>query len=224
MREGSMKFLVAPQSTRVVVATVLAPYCRQMGKWIALSDLFATSTDTRTKEEDVATSSFSKKTLHLFRQLPQLAEGDIITQWGSFLSLPILLHISQGQLYRWGCVDGRGSHCGPGPFRVTGGVSGSLFSADWSSGGFFTRVVPGRTVWLFANKTEMISETLAPLTGGDLGHQCPWHLDLDSCMTSEGNRRCWFVVLVELVCGGLGRSFKLSPTGDGSGQLSHTIW
>ena len=68
-----MKFPVAPQSTRVVVATVLAPYCRQMGKWIALLDLFATSTDTRTKEEDVATSSFSKKTLHLFRQLPQLA-------------------------------------------------------------------------------------------------------------------------------------------------------
>ena len=30
-REGLIKFPVAPQSTKAVVATVLAPYCRQTG-------------------------------------------------------------------------------------------------------------------------------------------------------------------------------------------------
>ena len=40
MREGSMKFPVAPQSMRAVVAMVLAPYCSRMGNWIARSDLF----------------------------------------------------------------------------------------------------------------------------------------------------------------------------------------
>ena len=91
-----MKFLVAPQSMRAVVAVVLAPYCRRMGKQIALSDLFTTSTDARTKEEDIAASSFSKKTLCLFCQLPQLTGGGVITQRGSFLSLLTLLCISQG--------------------------------------------------------------------------------------------------------------------------------
>ena len=52
-----MKFPVAPQSTRVVVATVLAPYCSRMGNQIAHSDLFATSTEAMTEEEDVVTAS-----------------------------------------------------------------------------------------------------------------------------------------------------------------------
>ena len=38
MREGLMKFPVAPQSTRAVVTMVLTPCCRQMGNWIARSD------------------------------------------------------------------------------------------------------------------------------------------------------------------------------------------
>ena len=37
-REGSMKFLVAPQSTRAVVTMVLAPCLRQIGNQIAYSD------------------------------------------------------------------------------------------------------------------------------------------------------------------------------------------
>ena len=38
MRDGSMKFPVAPQSMRVVVTTVLAPCLRQIGNWIARLD------------------------------------------------------------------------------------------------------------------------------------------------------------------------------------------
>ena len=45
MREGSMKFLVAPQSIRAVVMMVLILYCRQMGNQIARSDWLATSTE-----------------------------------------------------------------------------------------------------------------------------------------------------------------------------------
>ena len=37
-RDGSIKFLVAPQSMRAVVTTVLAPCFRQIGNWIARSD------------------------------------------------------------------------------------------------------------------------------------------------------------------------------------------
>ena len=57
MREGSMKFPVALQSTRAVVAMVLTPYCSQMGNQIAHSDLFATSTEVMTEEEDIVTTS-----------------------------------------------------------------------------------------------------------------------------------------------------------------------
>ena len=38
MRDGSIKFLVAPQSMRVVVTMVLAPCFRQIGNQIARSD------------------------------------------------------------------------------------------------------------------------------------------------------------------------------------------
>ena len=48
MGEGSMKFLVAPQSIRAVVTTVLVLYCRQMGNRIAHSDWLATSTEAMT--------------------------------------------------------------------------------------------------------------------------------------------------------------------------------
>ena len=89
-----MKFLVALQSTRAVVTTVLMPYCRWMGKRIALLDLLATSTDTITKEEDIVMASCSKKTLHPFHWLLWLTEGGTITQRISFLFLPILLCIS----------------------------------------------------------------------------------------------------------------------------------
>ena len=47
-REGSMKFPVAPQSIKVVVATVLILYCRRMGNQIARSDWLATSTEVMT--------------------------------------------------------------------------------------------------------------------------------------------------------------------------------
>ena len=57
MREGSMKFPVAPQSMRAVVATVLAPYCSRMGNCIAHSAWFATSTEAMTEEEDVVATS-----------------------------------------------------------------------------------------------------------------------------------------------------------------------
>ena len=55
--KGSMKFPVALQSTRAVVAMVLTPYCSQMGNRIAHSDLFATSTEVMTEEEDIVTTS-----------------------------------------------------------------------------------------------------------------------------------------------------------------------
>ena len=93
MREGSMKFPVSPQSMRTVVAMVLALYCSQMGNWIAHSDLFATSTEVMTEEEDVVTTSCSKKMLRLSRQLLQQAGEVVTTHRASFLFLPILLHI-----------------------------------------------------------------------------------------------------------------------------------
>ena len=48
MREGLMKFPVAPQSIRAVVATVLVLYCTRMGNQIARSDWLATSTEAMT--------------------------------------------------------------------------------------------------------------------------------------------------------------------------------
>ena len=95
MREESIKFLVAPQSMRVVVVMVLALYCSLMGNRKARSDLLATITETMSREEeDVTTSSCFKKTAPWFhRHLPQFVRG-IITQRVSFLSLPSLSHIS----------------------------------------------------------------------------------------------------------------------------------
>ena len=52
-----MKFPVALQSTRAVVTTVLFLYCSQMGNQIARLDLFATSTEAMTEEEDIVTTS-----------------------------------------------------------------------------------------------------------------------------------------------------------------------
>ena len=43
-----MRFPVAPQSIRVVVAMVLILYCRRMGNRIAHSDWLATSTEAMT--------------------------------------------------------------------------------------------------------------------------------------------------------------------------------
>ena len=45
MREGSIKFLVAPQSMRVVVVTVLALYRSLIGNCKACLDLLATITE-----------------------------------------------------------------------------------------------------------------------------------------------------------------------------------
>ena len=92
-RDGSIKFLVAPQSMRVVVATVLAPYFRQIGNRIAQSDWFATSTEAMTKEGDITVPSCSKKTLLLSHQLLQQVGEVGVTHQVSFLSLPILSHI-----------------------------------------------------------------------------------------------------------------------------------
>ena len=101
-REGSMKFPVAPQSTRVVVTMVLAPYRKRMGKWIALSDWFATSTDAIIEEEDIVATLCSKKTLHLFHRLWLLIGEVVITHWVSFLFLLTLLHISPDLIHwRW---------------------------------------------------------------------------------------------------------------------------
>ena len=36
------------------------------------------------------------------------------------------------------------------------------------NGGFFTRAVPGRIVWLFANKAKMVSKALAPFDRGEV--------------------------------------------------------
>ena len=95
MREGSIKFLVAPQSMRAVVVMVLALYHSLMGNRKARSDLLATITEAMSREEeDVTTSSCSKKTAPRFcRHLPRFANG-VITQRVSFLSPPSLLHIS----------------------------------------------------------------------------------------------------------------------------------
>ena len=94
-REGSIKFLVAPQSMRAVVVTVLALYRSLMGNHKAHSDLFATITEAILREEeDVTTSSCFKKTAPQSHQhLSQFARG-VITQQVSFLSLPSLSHIS----------------------------------------------------------------------------------------------------------------------------------
>ena len=93
-REGSIKFLVAPQSMRAVVVTVLALYCSLMGNHKAHSDLLATITEAMSREEeDITPSSCFKKTAPRFRRhLPRFARG-VITQWVSFPSLPSLLHI-----------------------------------------------------------------------------------------------------------------------------------
>ena len=88
-----MKLLVAPQLMRAVVTTVLAPYFKRMGNWIARSDWFATNTDASVMEEDVAATSFSKKMLCLFRWLQWLIGEGIATQRISFPSLLILSHI-----------------------------------------------------------------------------------------------------------------------------------
>ena len=95
MREGSIKFPVAPQSMRAVVVTVLALYRSLMGNHKARLDLFATITEAMSREEeDVTTSSCFKKTAPQFhRHLLRFARG-IITQRVSFLSPPSLLHIS----------------------------------------------------------------------------------------------------------------------------------
>ena len=71
-----------------------------MGNRIACSDLFATSTEAMTEEEDIVTTFCSKKTLCLFCQHPQLIGGVIITQQISFLFPLILLCIFQ-DLTRW---------------------------------------------------------------------------------------------------------------------------
>ena len=69
MREGSIKFPVAPQSMRAVVVTVLALYHNLIGNRKARSDLLATITEAISKEEeDVTTSSCFKKTAPQFRR------------------------------------------------------------------------------------------------------------------------------------------------------------
>ena len=95
MREGSIKFPVAPQSMRAVVVTVLALYHSLMGNCKARSDLLATITEAMSREEeDITTSSCFKKTAPRFRwHLLQSARG-VITQRVSFLSPPSLSHIS----------------------------------------------------------------------------------------------------------------------------------
>ena len=72
MREGSIKFPVAPQSMRVVVVTVLALYHSLIGNRKARLDLLATITEAISREEeDITTSSCFKKTVPWFhRHLP----------------------------------------------------------------------------------------------------------------------------------------------------------
>ena len=68
MREGSIKFLVAPQSMRAVVVMVLALYHNLIGNRKAHLDLLATISEAILREEeDVTTSSCSKKTAPQFR-------------------------------------------------------------------------------------------------------------------------------------------------------------
>ena len=95
-----MKFPIAPQSTRAVVAMVLSPYCSQMGNQVACSDLFATSTEVMTEEEDVVTASWSNKTLRLFHRLLWQVGEVVTTHQISFPFLPTLLCISQ-DLTHW---------------------------------------------------------------------------------------------------------------------------
>ena len=74
--------------------TVLALYCRQMGNWIARSNLSTASIEAMTeKEEDVVTSSCSKKTPPLSCQHQQQVGEVAVTQWVSSPFLPALLHI-----------------------------------------------------------------------------------------------------------------------------------
>ena len=95
MREGSIKFPVAPQSMRAVVVTVLALYHSLMGNRKARSDLLATITEAMSREEeDVTTSSCFKKTAPRFRQHLSRFGGGIVTQRVSFPSLPSLSRIS----------------------------------------------------------------------------------------------------------------------------------
>ena len=73
-RDGSIKFLVALQSMRAVVVTVLPLYRSLMGNRKARSDLLATITEAMSREEeDVTASSCFKKTAPRFhRHLPSL--------------------------------------------------------------------------------------------------------------------------------------------------------
>ena len=67
MREGSIKFPVAPQSMRAVVVMVLALYRSLIGNRKARLDLLATITEAISREEeDVTTSSCFKKTAPWF--------------------------------------------------------------------------------------------------------------------------------------------------------------
>ena len=95
MREGSMKFPVAPQSMRAVVVMVLTLYHNRMGNHKACSDLLAMITEAMSRgEEDVTVSSHSKKTVPWFHQhLPRSARG-VTTQQVSFLFPPVPSHIS----------------------------------------------------------------------------------------------------------------------------------
>ena len=76
-REGLIKFLVAPQSMRAVVVTVLALYRSLIGNRKAHLDLLATITEAVSREEeDVTSSSCVKKTAPWFRwYLPQSVRG-----------------------------------------------------------------------------------------------------------------------------------------------------
>ena len=69
-RPMSMKFLVAPQSMRVVVSTTCVPVASLMGRWMACSFGKATSTWDKSWEEDVeATSQIKKPSLSGWQQL-----------------------------------------------------------------------------------------------------------------------------------------------------------
>ena len=94
-REGSIKFLVALQSMRAVVVTVLALYHSLIGNRKAHSDLSATITEAMSREEeDVTTSSCLKKTAPWsHRHLLRFVRG-VITQRVSSLFPPNLSHIS----------------------------------------------------------------------------------------------------------------------------------
>ena len=95
MREGLIKFPVAPQSMRAVVVMVLARYHNLIGNHKALLDLLAMITEAISREEeDVTTSSCFKKTAPWRHwHLPRFVRG-AITQRVSFLSPPGLSHIS----------------------------------------------------------------------------------------------------------------------------------